>query len=181
VREVGILLNDTQEVKNPETLHTRATRRNGGPDEQQIHTPRSDTNSLSPNASNQRKGRLRSPAVSPLPSPSPSPTIHGLVASSDDSGFSGGLSASADGGSGVGFFELDEELASPAFTEDRSFDLVRVPSQELGKVDDDLLLDEKVGDKLSSGDVQVGSFAAGSVPINIIRHPTGSWIGSYGH
>jgi len=181
VRQLGVFLNDTQEVKDTDNLHTSTIKRSDNP-EQLIQNTGGDSNSLSPKTSNQRKGRLRSPAISPLPSPSPSPTINGQVSSTDESGFSGGLVASADGGSGVGFFELDEELASPAFTEDRSFDLVRVESAELSKSDDDLLFDEKRGgDALGGGDVQVGSFAAGSVPINIIRQPTGSWIGSYGH
>lgn len=181
VRELGNFLNDTQEVKDTENWHTHVTGRNDGSGGQQAQKPGSDSNSLSPKASIQRNGRLRSPAISPLPSPSPSPTINGLAPPNEESGFSGGLVASADGGSGVGFFELDEELASPAFTEDRSFDLVRVESEELAKVDNDLLLDEKRDDSHLDGNVQIGSFAAGSVPINIVRHPTGSWIGSYGH
>ncbi|KEF59594.1 uncharacterized protein A1O9_04440 [Exophiala aquamarina CBS 119918] len=181
-REFGIFLNDTEEVKDTENWHTHAIQRNDSSDTQQVQNTGNESNSLSPKASNQRKARLRSPAVSPLPSPSPSPTINGLAPSTDESGFSGDLVASVDGGSGVGFFELDEELASPAFTEDRSFDLVRVESEDRSRVDDDLLLDEKKrGGTLLDGDVQAGGFAVGSVPINIVRHPTGSWMGSYGH
>lgn len=180
-REV-IILNNGEAEHDTENSHSYATKSDGSPDRQTVRKPRHDNNSLSPNASGQRKNRLRSPAISPLPSPSPSPTINGLVASTDDSGFSGGLAVSVDGGSGVGFFELDEELASPAFADDRSFDFPRTEAQDRAKVDDDLLLDEKKGGDARLGeDVQAGSFAAGSVPINIIRHPTGSWIGSYGH
>lgn len=177
-----IILKNGEEEEDTEGSKSFAIGSNGSPNRQVVQNTRNDDKSLSPNVSGERKNRLRSPAVSPLPSPSPSPTINGLVASAEESGFSGGLAASLDGGSGVGFFELDEELASPAFAEDRSFDSLRVETQDQAKVDEDLLLDEKQADiALSGDDIQVGSFAAGSVPINIIRHPTGSWIGSYGH
>lgn len=126
-----------------------------------------------------RTGRFLSPMPSPLPSPSPSPTTEGssssLLASPDESGFTDGLSQADDGGSGVGFFELDEELASPGFRE-------KPLEQEL-EVDpflEDGVVDEK---RVGAGDGEVGlgsSFGAGSVPIDIVR-PTGSWIGSFGH
>ncbi|KIV90595.1 hypothetical protein PV10_07880 [Exophiala mesophila] len=181
--------------------------------------------------------RLRSPAMSPLPSPSPSPSpvINGVPASTgDDSGFAGALLASDDGGSGVGFFELDEELASPAFTEDRSFEAILVQGQQTDAEEDEPTdgdpihdthrvsnsrfygqapdeTDEKggrgrrrasprrsraspnddmTGDQDVDGrggcvdptdDMTTGSFTSGSVPINIVRPMSGSWIGSVGH
>lgn len=140
-----------------------------------------------------RSGRFASPIPSPQPSPSPSPspTINGtsnstlnsdspalpspaLLSSPDESGFSGGLSGAEDGGSGVGFFELDEELASPALREGKvpTFDL-EVDSGGLESVD--------FNDKMEmDGEIKTGSFKSGSVPINIVR-PTGSWVGSFGH
>lgn len=150
----------------------------------------------------------------------------------DDSGFAGTLLASDDGGSGVGFFELDEELASPAFAEDRSFEMLLAqgrqgheeeeepmggdPSREVGDVSNSnhhgqaadelnekeghkwrhaspgrgrtLLDDETTGDEddqrrrvNSTDDITVGSFTSGSVPINIVRPFSGSWVGSVGH
>ncbi|KAK5045777.1 hypothetical protein LTR84_008870 [Exophiala bonariae] len=180
-REV-IILKNGEEDDGVEGSNSFAIGSHGSPNRQAVENKSNDDNTLSPNISGQRKNRLRSPAISPLPSPSPSPTINGIVASADESGFSGGLAASVDGGSGVGFFELDEELASPAFAEDRSFEFSKVEGQDEAKVDEDFFLDEKKAEVALTGDeVQVGSFAAGSVPININRHPTGSWIGSYGH
>ncbi|KAJ9495210.1 hypothetical protein H2202_009237 [Exophiala xenobiotica] len=136
-------------------------------------------------------GRFLSPMPSPLPSPAPSPTINGdniLLgsgggsASPDESGFSGGLSGADDGGSGVGFFELDEELASPG---------LREKPMELELDDKDLLADGGASGKSGGGrrednneGVTAGSFRSGSVPIDIVR-PNGmitpSWVGSFGH
>ncbi|KAH0843693.1 hypothetical protein AYO21_05479 [Fonsecaea monophora] len=139
-----------------------------------------------------RGGRFISPIPSPLASPNPtssaSPAFDGnppslgplqlphLISSPDESGFSGGLIGAADGGSGVGFFELDEELASPALRDGKpaeAFDL---------EVDEDL--SEKVGrDGADGGEKGLGlspSLQVGSVPIDIVR-PSGSWIGSFGH
>jgi hypothetical protein len=134
-------------------------------------------------------GRFLSPMPSPLPSPAPSPTINGdniLLgsgsASPDESGFSGGLSGADDGGSGVGFFELDEELASPG---------LREKPMELELDDKDLLADGGASGKFGGGrrednneGVTAGSFRSGSVPIDIVR-PNGmitpSWVGSFGH
>lgn len=155
-----------------------------------------------------------------------------LTTTEDDSGFAGTLLASDDGGSGVGFFELDEELASPAFAEDRSFEMLLAqgrqgheeeeeptdgdPSRELGDVSNSnhhgqaadepdekeghkwrhasprrgrtLPDDETAGDEDGQGrrvnstdDITVGSFTSGSVPINIVRPFSGSWVGSVGH
>ncbi|KIW24605.1 uncharacterized protein PV07_10309 [Cladophialophora immunda] len=139
-----------------------------------------------------RGGRFISPIPSPLaspnPSPSPSPALNGsspspsplqsprLISSPDESGFSGGLVGAVDGGSGVGFFELDEELASPALREGQpaeAFDL---------EVEDEI--SEKIGrDSAEAGEKGLGivpTLQVGSVPIDIVR-PSGSWIGSFGH
>ena len=133
-----------------------------------------------------RGGRFVSPMPSPLaspnPSPSQSPALRGTsppaaspassprpIPSPDESGFSGGLSGADDGGSGVGFFELDEELASPALREGKpaeGFDL---------DIEDEL--NEKAG-RDRRGLETVPSVQVGSVPINIVRN---SWVGSYGH
>ncbi|KAK5021206.1 hypothetical protein LTS07_011202 [Exophiala sideris] len=126
-----------------------------------------------------KNGRFLSPMPSPLPSPAPSPTINGdniLLASPEESGFSGGLVSSEDGGSGVGFFELDEELASPGIRE-KPFEA----EMEAGTLED-VDLNEKI--EKDKDELQSGSFTAGSVPINIVR-PSGmmtpSWVGSFGH
>jgi hypothetical protein len=118
---------------------------------------------------------------SPLPSPAPSPTINGdniLLASPEESGFTGGLTGAEDGGSGVGFFELDEELASPGIREKP----LEAEMETAGLEDVDL--NEKVDKDKDKDELQAGSFSAGSVPINIIR-PSGmmtpSWVGSFGH
>ncbi|KAJ9608324.1 hypothetical protein H2200_007312 [Cladophialophora chaetospira] len=133
-----------------------------------------------------RNGRFISPMPSPLaspnPSPAPSPALRGssppssplpspgLVSSPNESGFSGGLDNADDGGSGVGFFELDEELASPALRDGQ-------PAENL-----DLDLDDEVSEKdaAKKGLGIVPSVTVGSVPIDIVR-PSGSFIGSYGH
>jgi len=99
----------------------------------------------------------------------------------DRSGFSGGLSEALDGGSGVGFFELDEELASPSTGEAKPF--------EFQETEDVGLHDPNTADEPSQAGqgkrVGAGSFAAGSVPINIVRPSmhsiTGSWVGTFGH
>ena len=132
-----------------------------------------------------RGGRFISPVPSPLaspnPSPRPSPALRGVspgplspppLTSPDESGFSGGLNGADDGGSSVGFFELDEELASPALRDGKpaeGFD-VDIPEDDL---------DEKSGARAGLGIESVPSVQVGSVPINIVR--SGSWIGSYGH
>lgn len=122
-----------------------------------------------------RGGRFLSPIPSPLPSPRPSPIINGsslALASSEESGFSGGLLGADDGGSGVGFFELDEELASPGLRE-KPMELEMEAALE----------DAEVSGKRRPKTTEV-SFAAGSVPIDIVRPNgmiTGSWVGSFGH
>ncbi|KIX05908.1 uncharacterized protein Z518_03882 [Rhinocladiella mackenziei CBS 650.93] len=128
-----------------------------------------------------RRGRGRrfvSPVPSPLPSPSPSPTINGstnfpVLVSPDESGFSGGLMEAEDGGSGVGFFELDEELASPGLREGKPF------TWELESAPEELDINEKMG----TNEVTPDSFTAGSVPIDIVKPHSisGSWVGSFGH
>jgi hypothetical protein len=130
-----------------------------------------------------KSGRFISPNPSPLASPMPSPALREaspvmpMPTSSfpqpvpGDSGFAGGLTGADDGGSGVGFFELDEELASPALKEDNpaeSFDL------ELGDE-----ISEKSG-TVGDGLGIVPSLHVGSVPINIVK-PSSSFVGSYGH
>jgi hypothetical protein len=130
-----------------------------------------------------KSGRFISPNPSPLASPMPSPALREASpvmptpTSSfpqpvpGDSGFAGGLTGADDGGSGVGFFELDEELASPALKEDNpaeSFDL------ELGDE-----ISEKSG-TVGDGLGIVPSLHVGSVPINIVK-PSSSFVGSYGH
>ncbi|KIX93450.1 uncharacterized protein Z520_10869 [Fonsecaea multimorphosa CBS 102226] len=148
-------------------------------------------------AKDRRRGRGRggrfispipSPLASPSPSPTPSPALNGgspsasplqsprLISSPDESGFSGGLVGAADGGSGVGFFELDEELASPALRDGRpaeAFDL---------EVEDEI--SEKIGrDPAGAGEKGLGiipQVQVGSVPIDIVK-PSGSWVGSFGH
>ena len=112
-------------------------------------------------------------------SPAPaflSPQIRGREregsADSDTSGFSGGFTGADDGGSGVGFFELDEELSSPGPVETKSlkFDVQDLdPDDVHGNPGGGKVIDEKYG-----------SFGVGSVPIDIVR-PTGSWVGSFGH
>ncbi|KAG9787946.1 hypothetical protein ABEF93_005153 [Exophiala dermatitidis] len=147
-----------------------------------------------------RRGRFLSPIPSPLPSPSPSPspTIHGTGMELDsESPFSGGLVMADDGGSGVGFFELDEELASPGLR-DRPFE-EEAEIEEVEDIDvdaeasttEDMWRDDdgkRIPFGRDEGDEGFGaaatglgsSFAAGSVPIDIVR-PTGSWVGSFGH
>lgn len=133
-----------------------------------------------------RNGRFVSPMPSPLaspsPSPVPSPALRGSspssspqsspgLSSAEESGFSGGLNDAEDGGSGVGFFELDEELASPGFRDGK-------PVENF-----DLDLEQEVNEKGHTARTGLGivpSVTVGSVPIDIIR-PTGSFIGSYGH
>lgn len=103
-----------------------------------------------------------------------------------------------DGGSGVGFFELDEELASPGLR-DRPFE-EEAEIEEVEDIDvdaeasttEDMWRDDDDGKRIpfgrDEGDEGFGaaatglgsSVAAGSVPIDIVR-PTGSWVGSFGH
>ena len=134
-----------------------------------------------------RKGRFISPMPSPLasprPSPVPSPAFRGtspsaspqpspnLASLADESGFSGGLDGALDGGSGVGFFELDEELASPGLRDSNPVETF------------DLDLEEDMSEKAGAAKAGLGivpSLQVGSVPIDIVR-PSGSFVGSYGH
>ncbi|OCT53460.1 hypothetical protein CLCR_10073 [Cladophialophora carrionii] len=137
-----------------------------------------------------RNGRFVSPIPSPLaspsPSPSPSPALQGssprlspagspspTPSSADETGFSGGLAGADDGGSGVGFFELDEELASPGLRDGNpveTFDL---------DMEDEVLVNEKAS-AAQQGLGIIPSVQVGSVPIDIVR-PSSSFVGSYGH
>ena len=94
-----------------------------------------------------------------------------MASPTTESGFSGGLDNADDGGSGVGFFELDEELASPGLRDGN-------PAEAF-----DLDLEEDVSEKAAAARVGLGiapSVQVGSLPIDIVR-PSGSFIGSYGH
>ena len=85
------------------------------------------------------------------------------------------LDLADDGGSGVGFFELDEEIASPGFGEVRPFEMDEA---------DDLQEDETTNERGTKRDYfedekgQTYEYG-GSVPIDI--RPTGSWVGTFGH
>ncbi|KIW44671.1 uncharacterized protein PV06_03126 [Exophiala oligosperma] len=171
------------------------------PSEEQQTSPRSAGGSGSANSKKSaslrerrrgKGGRFLSPMPSPLPSPAPSPTIaadndNSLLASAEESGFSGGLTGADDGGSGVGFFELDEELASPGLRE-KSMELELGIDSQVGGSDGEgrrrRREDGGGGDDESTNKMTTGSFTSGSVPIDIIR-PTGtitpSWVGSFGH
>ena len=145
-----------------------------------------------------RRGRVRNARfVSPMPSPLGSPNPNGpartrdhsvsttsplpspslahatLISSPAESGFSNGLAASEDGGSGVGFFELDEELASPGLREGNpveSFDLV-------GEED---MRNMGLGIGREKKENEVPSVMVGSVPIDIVGRGS-AFVGSYGH
>ena len=86
------------------------------------------------------------------------------------------LDEADDGGSGVGFFELDEEIASPGFGTVRPF--------EVDDLADDLRENEKARSRRAERPVNGGEKYTfeygGSVPIDIVR-PSGSWVGSFGH
>ena len=95
-------------------------------------------------------------------------------------GFHDGLRQAEDGGSGVGFFELDEELESPGL-----MDRFALGDEDhlTNALDDGGSGSEKTRQKSSKADEEgkepeYGSFGAGSVPINIVSK---SFIGSYGH
>jgi hypothetical protein len=141
-----------------------------------------------------RNGRFVSPMPSPLggspnpeshappptsanltPSPLSSPALsHAtLISTPAESGFSNGLTASEDGGSGVGFFELDEELASPGLREGKVVEMFDLEGPGEDEPEDRLGLGIRRTDSAASVTV-------GSVPIDIV--PRGSsFVGSYGH
>lgn len=125
--------------------------------------------------------RLRSPAHAEDDEPEPtrrlalavpSPTLRGRDRRS--SAMPGDLTEAVGGASGVGFFELDEELSSPAmeaaqpFMEDFEEDSSPVESRRGDN------LNEKGHESLLTYEY------GGSVPINIVR-PSSSWVGSFGH
>lgn len=103
-----------------------------------------------------------------------SPTIKGRerLGSEDSSvtitDFADGLVGADDGGSGVGFFELDEELSTLA---------ARSPEDK--PEDGDLAELDKEEEDLEVVLKQTYEYG-GSVPINIVR-PSSSWVGSFGH
>lgn len=113
---------------------------------------------------------------------------------SDESGFSGGLSHGVDGGSGVGFFELDEELASPdagkvqPFQFDMDNDLDATVDAATDSIDTNLTRSKqqiaRADDKKRLIDGLPSTFGVGSVPIDIVRPSvsvSSSWIGTFGH
>ncbi len=85
------------------------------------------------------------------------------------------LGQADDGGSGVGFFELDEEIASPGFGKVRPFEMDDADDVQ---EDDRANGSGKRGDYFEDEKGQTYEYG-GSVPINI--RPTGSWVGSFGH
>ena len=104
---------------------------------------------------------LRSPTIrgrERVGSEDSSVTVTGLV-----DGFKG-----QDGGSGVGFFELDEELEGVETVEGVGFD------EEHGM--ESLEPGEDEGVRTEKQTYEYG----GSVPIDIVR-PSSSWVGSFGH
>ncbi len=88
--------------------------------------------------------------------------------------FREGLSAAADGGSGVGFFELDEELVD---LDDRETDHHEVGEDPVRRELDEILthlqdLDDDVlknSDNVPADELNTESFRAGSLPIDIVR------------
>ena len=105
------------------------------------------------------------------PPTSPGPAREIAVVLAD---FRDGLSAAADGGSGVGFFELDEELND---LDDREIDHHEVgehPARRgpdvilmlLQDPDDDVL---KNSDNAPENELKPESFRAGSLPIDIVK------------
>ena len=133
------------------------------------------------------KRQIRSPTMKGRERNSSADTITDVPASGADpnlspKSFEDTLDQADDGGSAVGFFELDEEIASPGFGEVRPFEI------DDGDVDDPRE-EEKGRGRGSRGRHDGHGWAdgkgnvyeyGGSVPINIVR-PSGSWIGSFGH
>ena len=102
----------------------------------------------------------------------------GQAFSSDLDDFSSGLGAAEDGGSSVGFFELDEELKSPRKGEVQRFDFD--DADPFGGQLSTNAGGRKGRNYSEDSDAESTGFKSGSVPIDIIR-PTGSWVGSFGH
>jgi hypothetical protein len=102
----------------------------------------------------------------------PSPTLRGR--DKRQSQIPGDLTDAVESGTGVGFFELDEELSSPAmeaaqpFVDDFDEESSPVEARKGGE------LDEKSDRSLLTYEY------SGSVPIDIVR-PSSSWVGSFGH
>jgi hypothetical protein len=105
----------------------------------------------------------------------PSPTLKGREKRAEQ--LPGDLTNAieADGNvTGVGFFELDEELDSPRLNTTNSF--VDDLDEETSPVESRKRSDEdSISEKLS-----MAYEYSGSVPIDIVR-PSSSWIGSFGH
>lgn len=188
----------------------------GNQDEGDNHTRKGDkTSNDSPRLLGEKqkqrgKGRGRSsarfispipsPLASPCPSPSPSPAVNGFpplwspipspgLPITNESPFSSGLTGAEDGGSSVGFFELDEELASPSLKDDNpadKFDLDVEDDTVIHHDDKDQALSEVNGTDTSghqetttTGLGIIPAVQIGSLPIDIVK--PGSWVGSYGH
>lgn len=102
----------------------------------------------------------------------PSPTLRGRERWQPE--HPGDLSEAVEGGTGVGFFELDEELASPTVEAGKPF--VDDFEEESSPVE------SRKGEGLDGkGDGTLHTYEyGGSVPIDIVR-PSSSWVGSFGH
>lgn len=120
----------------------------------------------------------------------------------NETGFTGGLKQNDDGGSGVGFFELDEELASPDSRQATPFEFDN-DADDVDTVDHDneeMNLTKPTGLGLSTpatneevmagqkhkweGGPTTPKFGVGSVPIDIVRPSmsvSSSWVGTFGH
>jgi hypothetical protein len=97
----------------------------------------------------------------------PSPTLRGR-----DKRVPGDLTeAVADSSTGVGFFELDEELESPGL--DSAAPFVEDFEEESSPVE------SRRGSASGEKSLQTYEYS-GSVPIDIVR-PSSSWVGSFGH
>lgn len=102
----------------------------------------------------------------------PSPTLMGRDRRLN--GIPGDLTEAVENGPGVGFFELDEELNSPAVDAGKPF--LDDFEEESSPVE------SRKGDALEEkGERALLTYEyGGSVPIDIVR-PSSSWVGSFGH
>ena len=142
-------------------------------------------NSAQSNGKSHAAGNTSNEAEAGLPPPTwkqmRSPTIKGEkrrpspISADPNLSPRANLDQADDGGSGVGFFELDEEIASPGFGAVRPFAMEEA---------DDLQEDERQNGRGRRGDYfedekgQTYEYG-GSVPIDI--RPSGSWVGTFGH
>jgi len=104
----------------------------------------------------------------------PSPTLRGRLEQRGGV-VPGDLTGTVDGGTGVGFFELDEELSSPAL--DAAEPFVEDSEDEASSP-----IETRKDDTLSATEEKalLTYEYGGSVPIDIVR-PSSSWVGSFGH